>query len=164
MKEFKDEMNKKWGDLANSLGIVVEAIVAPGFPEMLKKYFGCENFDRIMVNVKVRKASDKNKIREFDLIAVCKEYVFLNETKTQVRKGNIEDFKRFLDSGEFFEYFPEYKDKTLIPIISSLRIEEHLIKELTKNRIFAVSLASSDLEILNHKKLSKYYPILENEK
>ena len=36
MNEFKTEMNKRWGDLANNMGTVIEDIVVPNIPRLLK--------------------------------------------------------------------------------------------------------------------------------
>ena len=174
MSEFKDkitkyiekldqrtnEMDKKWGDLANSLGIVVEAIIAPGFPDLLTQEFGCESFYKIMVNVEVRKPENRDQIKEFDLIAICNNLIFVNETKPKIKKEYVEEFKKFIESGEFFEYFPEYKGKHLVPVISSLRMKPHELQLLTKNNIFGVVLKHSSLKVPNYKKVKKHYPFL----
>ncbi len=167
MKEFKDEMKKfrtemeiKWGNLANSLGIVVEAIIAPGFPELLEKEFGCMNMERLMVNVEVRKPRDKHYLKEFDLIAVCGDLVFLNETKPRIKEEYVIPFVKFVESGEFFDYFPEYKGKHLVPVVSSLRMKPHEVQILTKHKIFAVTLKHSSLKVENYSKAMKHYPFL----
>ena len=155
-----DEMDKKWGDLANSLGIVVEAIIAPGFPDLLTQEFGCGNSYKIMVNVEVRKSEHRDQIKEFDLIAICNNLIFVNETKPKIKKAYVEEFKKFIESGEFFEYFPEYKGKHLVPVISALRMKPHELQLLTKNNIFGVVLKHSSLKVPNYKKVKKHYPFL----
>ena len=44
-KQFKKELNKKWGELANKMGTIVEDIVAPGLKGVGARYFGIEEFD-----------------------------------------------------------------------------------------------------------------------
>ncbi len=38
MQKFKDEMAKKWGDLANRLGTLAEDVVAPSILPFAHKY------------------------------------------------------------------------------------------------------------------------------
>ena len=54
MSNFKNEMNKRWGDLANRLGTLVEDIVAPAFPDIIKRRLNVEVED-MMVRRKRRK-------------------------------------------------------------------------------------------------------------
>ena len=43
MREFKKEMNKRWGELANKMGTLVEDIVAPNISGIAREYFGCSD-------------------------------------------------------------------------------------------------------------------------
>jgi hypothetical protein len=163
MKEFKDEMsgfkdrmeleskrlNQKWGELANKMGTLVEDIVAPAIPRIARDLFGCEEIEDFMVRRHKRKPGHKSSRREFDVIAVCQDKVILNETKSTPRTPYIDDFTDFLDKQEFHEYFPEYKDKELIPIFSSLYLPEDIVLTLTNKGIYAMAMSDSAMEILN---------------
>ena len=127
MKEFREEMkasraelNKKWGELANKMGTIVEDIVAPNIPTIAAAYFNRKTLGFFASRVRKEHHEEPGRIREFDIIAVGGEYLFLNETKSTPRQ---EYLKAFADNHrEVFEYFPEYKDKILIPIFSSLSL------------------------------------------
>jgi hypothetical protein len=108
MSDSKAELNKKWGDLANKLGTVVEDIVAPNIPTIAKKYFKVEQIQRLMVNLYIESESLK-KGKEFDLILVAKGLVILNETKTTVRQNYLEDFIQSLP--EFLSFFPNQRKR-----------------------------------------------------
>ena len=41
MKDFKDEMNKRWGELVNKMGTIIEDIIAPNIPTIAQRYFKC---------------------------------------------------------------------------------------------------------------------------
>ena len=146
MSESKAELNKKWGDLANKLGTVVEDIVAPNIPTIAKKYFKVEQIQRLMVNLYIESESLK-KGKEFDLILVAKGLVILNETKTTVRQNYLEDFIQSLP--EFFEFFPELKGRKLIPIFSSMSFTPPQLAYLTKHKIYAMSMSGDTMELLN---------------
>ncbi|MFN4308867.1 MAG: hypothetical protein ACK4GI_08675, partial [Sulfurihydrogenibium azorense] len=60
------EMNKRWGEISNKLGTIVEDIIFPASKPVLEKYFNCEITD-IHMNRKRKKDNLKD---EFDVIAV----------------------------------------------------------------------------------------------
>ena len=148
-------MRREWGEIAKRMGTLVEDIVAPNIPHLAKKYFGCNEIDFFAVRVKRRNQVDKTKRREFDVIVVCEEdLVLLNETKSTVRIQDIDKFAEFIQSGEFFDYFPEYRGKKLIPIFSSLYISEDFVNYLTKQRIYALAMGEETMDFLNADKIS----------
>ncbi len=154
MREFKDEserdrkrMNKQWGDLANKMGTLVEDIVAPNIPRLAKEYFGIEYIDFFAVRVRKRNTRNPELLREFDAIAVSKGHFFLNETKATPRANYIDSFVEIL--GEIGDWFPEYRDKALVPIFSSLSISGELVEYLTRNGIFAMGMKDDTMHIVN---------------
>ena len=162
MKDFKDEMrafkdtteqilkeqNRRWGELANKMGTIVEDIVAPNIPRVAREYFGCEDIDFFAVRIEKRDKK-RNVTREFDIIALCGNKVILNETKSTPRQNYLKDFVEFVKKGEFFKYFPEYKGMELIPIFSSLYLSDTMVKYLTKNKIYAMAMKGDTMDILN---------------
>ncbi|MCL0038527.1 hypothetical protein M1N10_05910, partial [Thermodesulfovibrionales bacterium] len=150
------ELNKKWGELAVKMGTIVEDIVAPNIPRIAKEYFGCADIDHFAIRVLKRHPTDKSKRREFDVIAVCSDSdkVIFNETKSTIRPEDIRGLIRFLKSGEFFDYFPEYQGKKLIPIFSSLHISSNTVKTLSKNRIYAMVMGDETMTIINFEAVS----------
>ncbi len=169
MTDFKDEMssfkreseadrkrmNKQWGDLANKMGTIVEDIVVPNIAGVALKYFHCSDVDDLMVRRFKRSRTDKSKKREFDVIAVCDDKVIFNETKATPRISYIDSFSEFIDSGEFFEYFPEYKEKEIIPVFSSLYIRDDIVDYITKKGIYAMAMRDDTMDILNAADVSK---------
>jgi hypothetical protein len=121
-----------------------------------KRYFGCGELDDFMVRRKKRNTKDRSKRREFDVIAVRENYVFLNETKGNSQIVYMKKFIEFVENGEFFDYFPAYKDMKLLPIFSTLYLDESHIKFLSRNGIYAMALGEEMMDILN-------YEIEENE-
>jgi len=147
MREFKREMNKRWGELANKMGTLVEDIVAPNISGIAKEYFGCKELDFFGIRIRKKNTKDASKVREFDVIAVCDDKVIINETKSNPKIEYINEFINVLK--EIYDYFPEYKDKKIIPIFSSLYIPEDLVTYLTKNRIYAMAMKDDTMDLLN---------------
>ena len=147
MQAQKTEMNRKWGELANKMGTIVEDIVAPNIPTIGKQYFGVEIFQDFSLNRKKQHPKKTNLIREFDVIAVSGKHLFLNETKSTPRQ---EYLKAFVENHkEVFDYFPEYKDKTLVPIFSSLKLSESDINYLSNHGIYAMAMRGDTMDLLN---------------
>ncbi|MFN4308400.1 hypothetical protein [Sulfurihydrogenibium azorense] len=145
--EMKIDFNKKWGELSNKLGTIVEDIIFPASKPVLEKYFKCEITD-IHMNRKRKKDNLKD---EFDVIAVsdpCKT-VYLIEVKATPKIDYINEFKD--EKLERFKaLFPEYEDYKLIPIFASLRLEDDIINYLTKNKIYAMAYREWEyMDILN---------------
>lgn len=163
MQDFKTEMsmfkttveqenraiNKRWAELAYKMGTIVEDIVAPNISWVAKTYFQAEVIEDFMLRRKKTKSSDRSIQKEFDIIAVFNGRVILNETKATLRQEYIADFVDFVQKGEFFDYFPEFKDKKLIPIFSSLYIPDNIVKQLTKQKIFVMALRDETMDLLN---------------
>lgn len=154
MKEFKDEMredrrnmNKKWGEIANKMGTVVEDIVAPNIPRIAQEYFQCEDAEFFGLRVTKRNSKDKSRSREFDIIAVYDDKILINETKSSPRIDYINEFIEVLK--EVYDYFPEYKGKRIIPIFSSLYIPENVVTYLTKVKVYAMAMRDDVMELLN---------------
>ncbi len=152
MKEFKNEIrndikqsNKRWGDLANKLGTIVEDIVAPAIAPVLKKYFQCDP-EEIAIRIKKRKGNLKD---EFDAVALCGNRVFLFEVKATPRPEYVIEFKE-QKTERFKKLFPEHKDKELILIFASLRLEDDIINLLTKLGIYGMAYREWEyMDILN---------------
>ena len=158
MRAFKNEvnedrkrMNKMWGELASKMDTLVEDIVAPNIAGVARRYFGAEELEDFMIRRRKRNTKDENKIREFDVIAVWDDKVIINETKSTPRIDYINDFIDVLK--EITDYFPEYRDKQIIPIFSSLYLPEDIVDYLTRNKIYAMGMNDDTMDLLNFEKV-----------
>ena len=140
------EMNKRWGELANKMGTVVEDIIAPGFAGVLRHYFHTQA-EMLQIRVVKQHPVDRRREREFDLIALDQQCVFLNETKSNPRMNYV---REFVDSlGEFFEFFPEYRGRRLVAIFSSLNMPQQAVSYLTEHGCYAMMMGDEHLQIVN---------------
>jgi len=149
MKDFKDTMNKKWGDLSNQLGTLVEDFVIPSIPTIFKQLTGLEDLDRVAPRIKVRHSKNPKIRKEFDTVAIAGGFILINETKSKPTTKDVQNFAAGLK--EVFGFFPEHKDKKILPVFASLYIPEDLVKLLTRRKIFALGLRDDTMQILNPK-------------
>ena len=150
MRAFKDVMNKRWGELANKMGTLVEDIFIPSFDIMLKRYFGVTP-KRISSRMKLR---NENREIELDIVGFTEDKVFIVEVKSSPdRQGYIDDFIEKLRV--LPEFLPEVKSYEVVPIYAGLTMSESTIESLTKNNIYALIVRGDILEIVNFDKVKK---------
>lgn len=165
MKEFKDEMkeskdetradriyiNKRWGELANKMGTIIEDIVAPNLPNIAYKLFGFERIDDFMIRRSVRSQKDPTIVKEFDIILAGKEAIIINETKSTINMKDEEAFVSSLHS--VFDYIPEHKGKKIIPLMASLSVRDNIVKFLTRNKVYVLTMSGDTMEVINFDKI-----------
>ncbi|QTA80235.1 Uncharacterized protein dnl_25310 [Desulfonema limicola] len=147
----RESMNKKWGDLANKMGTLVEDIAIPNIPVIAAKYFNIEDFDVLAPRIKKKSSKDNSRIKEFDVIAVSRDYIIINETKSKFRMSEITAFQETIK--ELFDFFPEYASKKIIPVFCTLYISPHDADYLSKNKIFAMCIKGEIMDIVNFDKI-----------
>ncbi len=146
-RAFKNEMNKRWGELANKMGTFVEDIVAPNIPGIAAEYFGDRHLSFSGVRIKKPKKDDLSQSGNLMLWAVSEKNFYINETKSKPRTGDVRDFVSVLE--ELPDYFPECRDRKIIPVFSSLYIPENIVINLTLNGICAMAMRDDTMDLLN---------------
>ena len=143
------EMNKRWGELANKMGTVVEDIVAPSVRRMAREVFDCGDLQTFITRGTVTRGDDRSRTREFDALYVGTRAVLLNETKSSPRVDDAKAFVEFLRGGEFARYFPQYRELPVIPAFSSLSIPDDMVTYLTRRGIYALAMGDEAMQVLN---------------
>ncbi|MCD6122502.1 MAG: hypothetical protein J7K04_11750 [Spirochaetales bacterium] len=150
-KQDRRDMNKKWGDLANKMGTIIEDIVFPATAPVIRKYFKEEPYDMYIR----RKARRGDKSAEFDVVAVTKKRVYLVDVKSNPTERDVSDFHRVIE--RFREFAPEYEGKELISIFASVYLPVSLVNLCSREGFYAMSYREWDyMDILNFDKIKKY--------
>ena len=143
------EMNKRWGHLANKMGSMVEDLVGPSVRRMASEIFDCGDEVFFAARLVRTRSDDRSRRREFDGLYVGTRGVVLNETNSAPDSRDVRDFVRFFKSGEFFLYFPEYRDLPVVPVFSSLNLQDNLVTMLTRNGVYALAMGGETMQLLN---------------
>ncbi|MDM8521885.1 hypothetical protein QUF80_00795 [Desulfococcaceae bacterium HSG8] len=107
--------------------------------------------DFFAVRIEKRK-TDRSAHREFDVIAVSDKNFYISEAKSKPRP---EDVRGFLEAlGEIGDYFPESRDRTVIPIFLTIYLPENIKIHLTRNRIYAMGFREGTMDLLNFEELN----------
>ena len=142
-------MNKRWGELANKMGTVVEDIVAPSVRRLAREVFDCGDLQYFSPRVSLKRSDDRSREREFDALYVGTRAVLLNETKSSPRSSDARAFAEFLRSNEFALYFPQYRELPIVPAFSSLSIPADMVTYLTRRGIYALAMGDEAMQVLN---------------
>lgn len=151
MRAFKDvterdrrEMNRKWGDLANKLGTMVEDLVAPSLPRLIEARFGAPVLD---LSIRHKRRLSNGESREFDAIAQTDTLVFLNSTKASLRGTDVD---RFIDDiTAFRRFFPEHAERPLIGILATLAVDEGMLAYAARQGFLVLAVGDQVMEIQN---------------
>ena len=158
MKEFKEEMkffkeesrtenremNKRWGELSNKMGTLVEDLVYPSLPRLIDETHGLAVSDLM---IRRRKKLKDGRNREFDAIAVAENYIFLNSTKSTMRINYIDEF--ITEINEFRDFFPEYREYRIIGILASLSIDDSMKNYAEKKGFYVTAVGDTLMDIRN---------------
>ena len=144
------EMNKRWGELANKMGTVVEDIVAPSVRRLAREVFGCGELQYFSERVSLKRSDDGSREREFDALYVGTRAVLLNETKSSPRAEDARKFAEFHCPAESSRStFREFRELPVVPVFSSLSIPAHLVTYLTRRGIYALAMGDEAMQVLN---------------
>ncbi len=152
MEAYREESRKEnkainlsWGKITNKLGTMVEDMVLPSIPRIIRDEFGIQ---RIKIKTRLQKQFDVYN-KEFDLCAFADDCVFINSTKSTLRKNTVDDFINDIDM--FRIIYPEYKDKAIIGIIAALYTSKTLVEYAEEKGFMVLSVGSNILEVINTK-------------
>lgn len=158
MREFKNEMrqfkkqseidrramNRKWGELANKMGTMVEDLVAPNLPRIAHELFGCEEPECFAVRARRRSGA---KTLELDALVVCKNVVMINETKNSLQTRDIDDISEKLKV--FADFFPEWRGPRVVGILASLYADDSLVRYATSQGILVMTMGDETMQVIN---------------
>jgi hypothetical protein len=170
MSDFKDEMsdfkhevrdfmersdrdrrnlNKQLGEIANKQGRMAEDLVAPSVGPILRKIEDYPETMPVAVSVRPRliHPSDPSRSREFDTIAVCGNYLLVNDTKSTLSPSDVKKVLKLIP--EVREYFPQYKDKKVICSLATLYVDPSLVKHATNHGVLVLAVGNDLMDIMN---------------
>ncbi len=156
MRQFKDEtrrehrnLNKQLGEIANKQGRMAEDFVAPSVCRILQEVVNCPPNLGCGFLVRPRRVhpKDRSRVKEFDLIAECGDYVLVNETKSNLSPADINKLRHTIE--EVREYFPEYAERKMIGSLATLYVDESLVKRASRKGIIVLAVGDELMDVMN---------------
>lgn len=156
MQDFKKEsqrerreMNRRWGELANKMGTMVEDLVAPSIPRILRQVINCAEGEPQMMAVRVRRTHPEQSDiqQEWDVFALCGNYLLVNETRSTLTVEGIKEFVEKLPA--IHQFFPEYGDKEVIGSVASLYVTKNVAAFGEKRGVIVLGFGEEGMDVLN---------------
>ncbi|WP_295884161.1 hypothetical protein [uncultured Thiohalocapsa sp.] len=151
MREFKDEtrrehreLNRKWGDMANRLGTIVEDLVVPSLSQIIRETFAEDIID---LSVRRRRKLPEGRSKEFDAIAVTPTLVCVNSTKATLRSADVDRMVAEIEA--LREFFPAYREVPVVGILATLAAEDSVVRYATKLGFLVLAVGDELMEVQN---------------
>jgi hypothetical protein len=145
-KDRKD-FNKRLAELSDSMGTLVEDMVAPNARRIASEIFPSDPVVRLAQRVRQVHPSDAGRMLEIDLLVAGREHLMVVEAK---RRLNAEKIREFVEKvGSIPEFFPEYARHKLVPVVASVTIESSVITFLNRSRVYGVAMGDETMELVN---------------
>jgi hypothetical protein len=144
IRASKRELDKKWGDLANKLGTIIEDIVAPNLRRLAVEHFGFATIEDFMIR---RSRRQGGRQAEFDALVVGPAVVILGEANSNPTLAAAEELAAKM--ALFFDFFPEYRGRRLITVLGSWAIADNVVERLTALGIYAMRMGQDTMELAN---------------
>jgi hypothetical protein len=153
MRQSKRELDKKWGDLANKMGTIIEDILAPNLRRLAFEHFGMTEVLDFMIRRTRRHPERAGVFCEFDTLVVGLDTVILGEAKSTPSLGYVNDFAEKIQ--RFYEFFPEFLGRRLVAVFESWAMPDALVEALTARGIYAMRMGEDTMELANAAELEK---------
>ena len=152
MRAFKEEgrqqnreMNRRWGELANKLGTLVEDLVAPSLPRIVREVLGQEVMD---LSVRRKRRLPDGRTRECDALAITPETVCLASVKSRLRSADI-DHLLHDELPAFRTFFPEYQALPLVGLVASLAVDDSVLRHAERQGLIVLAIGDQLMEVQN---------------
>ena len=149
MERDHRDLNKQLGEIANKQGRMTEDLVAPSICRILREVVDCppEFVCGSLVRPRCAHPQDRSRLKEFDVIADCGDYVLVNETKSNLKPTDINKLMKTIQ--EVREYFPEYRDRKFIGSLATLYVDESLIKFASRKGVLILAVGKELMDVMN---------------
>jgi len=134
-------------ELSDKMGTLAEDMVAPSIPRILAEIIGCTDTPR-MEGVRMRKKIADGRVKEYDVVAVCADFILVNETKTRLRPADITEMAEHLTQ-EVHDFWPEYTNKTIIGSLAALYVDPSLVTHGERHGLIILGVQEGLMTILN---------------
>jgi hypothetical protein len=133
-------------EVSRKMGTLAEDLVAPSVPRILREVVGCEE-EPLMIGVRIRRSLPGGRYKEYDVVSVCGEYLFINETKTRLQPEDVPSFVETLE--ECRDFLPEYADKKVIGALATFYIDPSLVVHGERQGLIMLGVVDGLMRVLN---------------
>lgn len=143
----RKDFNKRLAEISDSLGTLIEDMVAPCGFKLAKAIFATEEAETCAIRVRRRHPTHRAGSMELDLLAVGVSKVLVVEAKRRVNPSQVTEYQEKL--ARFAEFFPEHAAKELCPAIASVYLDPSVVTLLNRQKIHGIAMGDEVMEVVN---------------
>ncbi|MCZ7636027.1 MAG: DUF1003 domain-containing protein [Verrucomicrobia bacterium] len=145
-KDRKD-FNKRLAELSDSMGTLIEDMVAPNARRIASEIFPADPVVRVTQRFRQVHPADRGRMLEIDLLAAGLKHLMVVEAKRRLDPEKIREFVEKV--GTLPEFLPEYAAHKLIPVVASVNIDPSVITFLNRHRVYGVAMGDETMQLVN---------------
>ncbi len=139
--------NKRLAELSDSMGTLVEDMVAPSARRIASEIFPADPVVRLAQRVRQVHPADAGRMLEIDLLVAGRKHLMVVEAKRSLGAEMIREFVEKVESIPAF--FPEYEQHTLVPVVASVTIDPSVITFLNRSRVDGVAMGDETMQLVD---------------
>jgi hypothetical protein len=154
MSEFKNEMraskrelDKKWAELADSMGTLIEDLVAPCGFQLARAIFRTEEAETCAIRIKRKHPQRPGESIELDLLAIGPTQALVVEAKRRMNAEKAEQLRAKVSS--LAGFFPDYANRRVHCAVASPYLDPSVVTFLTRERIYGIAMGEETMEVVN---------------
>lgn len=143
----RKDFNKRLAELSDSMGTLIEDMVAPCGFNLAKAIFGTEEPDTCGIRLKRRHPVRRGELMELDLLAVGPTKLLVVEVKRRPDSEKVAEYRAKL--ARLPEFFPELATKVIYPAFASVYLDPSLVAFLNHEKIYGIAMGDEVMEVVN---------------
>jgi hypothetical protein len=145
-KDRKD-FNKRLAEISDSMGTLIEDMVAPCGFQLARAVFGSEEAQTCAIRIKRKHPAQPGAVMELDLVAIGPSKLLVVEVKRRIDAAKVTEYRDKLK--RFPEFFPELAAKTLYAAVASVYLEPSVIAFLNRQHVYGIGMGDEVMEVIN---------------
>lgn len=145
-KDRKD-FNKRLAELSDSMGTLIEDMVAPCGLRLARAVFATEEPEICAIRVKRKHPIRRGEWMELDLVAVGPTKLLVVEVKRHLDADKVAEYRSKLS--RLHEFFPEWGTKAICPAVASVYLDAPVIALLNREKIYGIAMGDEVMEVVN---------------
>jgi hypothetical protein len=143
----RKEFNKKLAEISDSVGRLIEDMVAPCGFQLAKAVFQDEEAQSCGIRIRRRDRINPGGNIEMDLLAIGATKALVVEVKRTMNAAAAAEFRQKLSL--LPQFFPELAGKRIYPAVASVYLEPAVVTFLTREKIYGIAMGDEVMEVVN---------------